>query len=381
MVDGRILVLNPGSSSLKYGLYGLQDSSVSLLRAGTQERLDGVDLPKAIERVLRALREQAGSGIYAVGCRVVHGGERYVEPTRVTPEVIAGIRTLTPLAPLHNPAAADTLEACRRILPDVPLVAVFDTVFHQTLPEVARTYALPHELASRHGLRRFGFHGIAHQYVSERLWEELGRPASSRLITCHLGSGASVCAIRDRCSVDTSMGMTPMEGLMMGTRSGDVDPGILLYLLEHGGMTAPELDDVINHCSGLLGVSGVSGDFQDVSAGAGRGDARCKLAVELFAYRAAKTIAGYTAVLEGLDGLAFSGGIGEHSWPVRVRICERLKHLGVTLDEERNRAASRSPLREPGRITTDGAAVPAWVIPADEDLQIARETAALLKPP
>ncbi len=398
----NILVLDPGSSSLKFGLYdfskGSDASDPKLLaggiidRLGSQQaefRLEAAGQPAqresmeaatpshgaeiVLQRMQAVIAQEAGpsAAIHAIGCRVVHGGDRFVEPTRVTPSVIEGIRELSPLAPLHNPASADVLTVCLRLLPDVPAVAVFDTTFHRSLPSVARTYALPYEVCEQHGLRRYGFHGIAHRYVAERLLECIGKVGQeSRCITCHLGNGASLCAVRDGRSVDTSMGMTPMEGLVMGTRSGDVDPGLLLYLLRTVGMSPEEVDDTLNRRSGLLGISGRSSDLRDLEPAATDGDARAELALEVFAYRAAKTIGAYTVALEGLDALAFSGGIGERSPSMRERICRRLGILGVTLQEERNRAEETSA---PARISGDESAVQVWVIPADENLQIARE--------
>jgi len=385
----NIAVLDAGSSSLKFALYGGPD--LTILADGTIDRLGSpqaeltLNLPgqptqresmeaasaaHGAEIVLQKL--QAIAGIHAIGCRVVHGGDRFVEPMRVTPAVIEGIRELGPMAPLHNPVAADVLDVCLRLLPDVPAVAIFDTTFHRTLPPVAQTYALPYALCEKYHLHRYGFHGIAHRYVSGRLQEHVGK--ESRCITCHLGSGASICAIRDGRSIDTSMGMTPMEGLVMGTRSGDVDPGLLLYLLRTVGMSLAELDDLLNRKSGLLGISGRSSDLRDLEpAAAASGDARAELALEVFAYRAAKTIGAYAVALEGLDALAFSGGIGEHSASMRQRICRRLGVLGVFLQYERNREENT-----PSRIDAEESAVQVWVIPADENLQIARETIGCL---
>jgi acetate kinase len=403
-MDFNVLVLDPGSSSLKFGLYGWakapRGSEPALLAGGAIDRLGSPESELKLEvrgqptqresmkasspahgaeivlQRLQAVIAGAPNGaIQAVGCRVVHGGDLFKEPTLVTPAVIEGIRELSPLAPLHNPASADVLAACLRLLPDVPAIAVFDTTFHRTLPPVASVYALPYALCEEHHLHRYGFHGIAHRYVSGRLVEFLGRTGGeSRCITCHLGSGASLCAVRNGLSIDTSMGMTPMEGLVMGTRSGDVDPGLLLTLLRTVGMTPEELDEMLNHKSGLLGISGRSGDLRDLEPAAAAGDARSELAMELFAYRAAKTIGAYAVALEGLDGLAFSGGIGEHSASMRRRICRRLGILGVTLQEERNRAGDTG---EAKLISAETSEVQVWVIPADENLQITRDVFAL----
>ncbi len=396
-----IIVLDPGSSSLKFGLYRIEDEPIHeiLLAFGEIDRLGatnaelrlevagqpavtrhigattaGAAAEVVLEKLQSALPVTAAIRrvIDAIGFRVVHGGDRFVEPTVVTTAVIKGIRELGTLAPLHNPVAADMLEACRRVLPKVPAVAVFDTTFHRTIPAVARTYALPFELAREHGLQRFGFHGTAHRYVSGELLKRLGKVRRpTRCITCHLGSGASICALLDGKSIDTSMGMTPMEGLVMGTRSGDVDPGIILHLLRTVGMSLDELDDTLNRQSGLLGISGSSSDVRDLEREVLLGDARAELALEVFAYRAAKTIGAYAVALEGLDAIAFSGGIGENSPQMRQRICRRLPFLGVMLDPEIKETETPGESR---RISTDSGVVPVWVIPADETLQIARET-------
>lgn len=366
----NILALNPGSSSLKYRLFVLPEETV--VAEGNIEHTGGGATVGAAED---ALQRCLPHGIDALGYRVVHGGDRFTGPTRVTPDVLAGIRALGELAPLHNPIAVSVIEAGQRLLPDVPGVAVFDTAFHRTLPEVASRYALPSEIDGTFPLRRYGAHGISHRYISALLLERLGRrAASTRLITCHLGSGASVCAIRDGESVDTSMGLTPLEGLVMGTRSGDVDPGLLLYLLRHGGQTPDTLDDLLNHRSGLLGLSGRSADVRDLEQAAREGDTHADLALAVFAYRVRKYIGAYAAALGGLDALAFTGGIGEHSTAMRVRICHGLDFLGLRLDDARNESVSGGG---PVRISPDGA-MPLWVIPTDEERQIAREVQSVI---
>ena len=308
-----------------------------------------------------------------MGHRLVHGGPEFSEPARATPEVLKGLRGLRDLDPLHNPGEVALIEEAQRLLPDAPSVAVFDTAFHRTLPEVAWRYALPTELADRLHLRRYGFHGISHKYVSGRLLECLGRgPEGTRLITCHLGSGASVCALRDGLSVDTSMGLTPLEGLVMGSHSGDTDPGLLLYLMRTQGMTAEQLDDLLNHDSGLKGLAGKS-DVRDLEQAARTGDVRAELALEIFAYRVRKYLGAYAAALGGLDAVAFTGGIGEHSADIRGRICRGLDFLGLWLDDDRNMAVGK----DAAPISTVGSPTAAWVIPTDEERQIAREVAAL----
>ena len=333
---------------------------------------------EAAQKVIARLIEAGKGPIEAVACRVVHGGERFDGPAVVTDAVLEEIRALGELAPLHNPMDAAVIDAARRALPDSLVAAVFDTAFHRAMPAVASTYALPWELSERRGLRRYGFHGISHRFVSGRLVESLGRPAEgSRLITCHLGNGASVCAIKDGRSVDTSMGLTPTEGLVMGTRSGDLDPGLVLHLIRTLGMTADEVDDLLNHRSGLLGISGRSADVRDLERAAAEGDARCDLALDVFAYRVSKYIGAYFVALEGADAIAFTGGIGEHSASMRARICRPLACLGVKLDEARYSAASG----QTARISADDSPVQAWVIPTDEELQMARETSDLLSRP
>jgi acetate kinase len=324
----NILVLNPGSSSMKRAVY---------------EFPRGVTVPES-------------GAVDAVGIRVVHGGSKFVTPVRVDDAVIAAILELAELAPLHNPIAVKAIEETRSARPGLPIVAVFDTAFHQTMPALASSYAVPPEL----GVRRYGFHGISYSYVSKRV-------DAKRHIVCHLGNGASVCAIEDEKSVDTSMGFTPMEGLVMGTRAGDLDPGVLLYLLRQGKSEA-DLDDLLNHRCGLLGVSGRGGDVRELQDAAAGGDARAEFALELFAYRAAKYVGAYAAVLGGVDALTFTAGIGEHSASMRSRICSRLAFLGIELDEELNRA----PRTDERRISRG--AVGVWVIPTNEEFEIARMT-------
>lgn len=326
----KILALNPGSSSIKRGAFAFPDG----VRIEEPEKPD------------------------AVGVRVVHGGSRFVAPTRVDASVVAELRELADLAPLHNPRAIEIIEATQRSWPAVPIVAVFDTAFHQTLPPVAAHYAVPPELA----VRRYGFHGISYSYVASRV------PAK-RHVVCHLGSGASVCALLGGRSVDTSMGFTPMEGLMMATRAGDLDPGLVLYLLRKG-TSLEELDELLNERSGLAGVSGLGGDMRELERAAAAGSERAALAIEMFTYRVAKYVGAYAAVLGGLDALTFTAGIGEHSPSVRAAICRRLAFLGVVIDDELN-AAQRSNDRPIHRGPVD-----IWVIPTNEELEIARMTFA-----
>lgn len=403
----NILVLNPGSSTLKFALYQIPESSkasittdsAAVLVSGIIEPIgkpqselrlsigtrtpviEGVEAgtpEQAVEQIIRRIISFDGENsktptvIDAVGCRVVHGGSKLVEPTIVTDSVLEELRGLKDLAPLHIPADVAVLERVQKSLLGASVVAVFDTAFHQTLPKVASSYALPLELSDRYGLRRYGFHGISHAYVSRQLIERLGREATgTKIITCHLGSGASVCAIRDGKSIDTSMGLTPMEGLVMGTRSGDIDPGLVLYLIRTVGMTAGEVDDLLNNQSGLLGLSGTSSDLRDLEQAAHKNDELAELALEIFAYRSCKYIGAYAAALEGLDAIAFTGGIGEHSASMRSRICRRLKFLGIHLEDKLNQAADR---REPMKISVEDGAIQIWMIPTDEEREIAWST-------
>lgn len=369
----NILALNAGSSSLKFRLFEVNGNAETVLTEGTAERVDGAELAAAAGK---AIAQCKPFGIDAVGHRLVHGGDKFTQATRVTPEMLDTLRSLRGLDPLHNPGEVGLIEASQRLLPDVPNVACFDTAFHRTLPEVAYTYALPHELSHRLTLRRYGFHGLSHQYVSGRLLECLGRDAAgTKLLTCHLGSGASVCALLDGKSVDTSMGLTPLEGLVMGTRSGDVDPGLLLYLEREHSMTAEQLDDLLNKQSGLLGISGLSSDLRDLEKAAAAGNGAAELALSVFAYRVRKYIGAYAAVLGGVDAVAFTGGIGERSPDMRGRICAGLEFLGLSLDAEANGSADgKSAIK----ISGAGNSVSAWVIPTDEERQIVREVAEIL---
>jgi acetate kinase len=363
----NILALNPGSGTLRYKLMampragGLPDDG-AVLREGNIDHVHG---GATIEAADRAVAECTPSGIDAIGYRVVHGGSRFDGPARITPEVLEAIRSLADLAPLHNPIDLAVIEAASRRAPGVPGVAVFDTTFHRTLPEVAWRYALPAEVGAEADLRRYGFHGIAHRYVAERLLECLGRGAiGTRLILCHLGGGASLCAVRDGRSIDTSMGLTPLEGLVMSTRCGDLDPGLVLHLIRRKGMAPDAVEELLSKRSGLLGLSGRSDDIRDLEPAAASGDRRAALALEVQAYRARKSIGAYAAALGGVDAIALSGALAENSAALRGRVLGGLEFLGVRLGVGRNAAAGPSA---PSRISADGAAVPVWVVPADEE--------------
>jgi len=361
----KILSINPGSSTLKWGLF---ESGITISRE-TIENLGEIGLPAAIEKVVK----DAGP-IDAAGCRVVHGGYRHQEPALVTEEVVESIRAIAPLAPLHNAADLEAIEGLRRAAPSIPIVAVFDTALHRTMPSVASTYALPFELAERHQIQRYGFHGISYKFVLGQLKTAVGEGIAERLIICHLGNGASVCAIRNGVSIDTSMGMTPLEGLVMGTRSGDLDPGVVIFLQQELGASPAEIQDLLNHKSGLAGISGVGPDVREIEKAASLGNSRAELALEIFAYRVAKYIGAYTVALEGLGALAFTGGIGENSADMRARIFKRLGILGIGLDVRLNQVGLQGA--DLTRIGNDAAEV--WVVATDEERQIAIETVGIV---
>ncbi len=400
---GLVLVLNSGSSSVKFALL-TPDTAGRVLdglaeRVGTDKAVlrirrypgDAVSEPlpdgsyqAIIARILDRLADGGAHGgalgadparLIGVGHRVVHGGDRFSASTLVDAEVVAAIREFARLAPLHNLADLAGIEAISAIRPELPQVAVFDTAFHQTMPACAFRYAVPEEWYTRYGVRRYGFHGTSHRFVSQRAASLLGRPPGElRLVTAHLGNGCSAAAIRDGVSVDTTMGLTPLEGLVMGTRSGDVDPGVFGYLADRTGQSAAELTQVLDTQSGLLGLSGVGGDMRTVQAAAERGDERAQLALEVFVHRLAKAIAGLVTSLERLDALVFTGGIGENSPVVRGLVLRHLGFLGLAEDPEANAGHGRST---GGRISRPGP-VQALVVPTDEELMIARDTACLV---
>ena len=371
----RVLVVNAGSSSLKYEVLDVETETPVV--AGTVERIgvpgSGVpDHTAAIAGVLEALDAES---IDAVGHRIVHGGAVFVDATVIDDEVEAEIDRLAVLAPLHNPPGLEGIRAARAALPFVPHVAVFDTAFHATLPRAAYTYAIDAAVAERYGVRRYGFHGTSYRYVSRRAAEVLGRPlADLRLVVLHLGNGASVTAVAGGRSVDTSMGMTPLEGLVMGTRSGDIDPGVLLHLQRVGGFDAASLDDLLNRSSGLKGLGGHS-DMRDLISAADGGNEDAALAFEVYVRRVQRYIGAYAAELGGLDAVVFTAGVGENSARVRERAIERLGFIGVSVDPARNAAVSDAPRA----ISPDGAAVAVLVVPTNEELQIALETVAVVR--
>ncbi len=387
----KVLVINTGSSTVKFSLIesdgevvlleGLADWSahpqrLEVRRPGAPPARSPLEVrghADAVAAVLGNLAQGDLAGVAAVGHRVVHGGPVYTASVRVTPEVKARLAELAEMAPLHNAINLEGIEAAERVLPRVPQVAVFDTAFHATLSEAARTYAVPYDWTEQ-GLRRYGFHGLSHAYCADRAVQLLGRgPAGLRLVLCHLGNGASLSAVRDGICQDTSMGFTPLDGLVMGTRSGSVDPGLLLHVLRHKGLSADDLDRVLNRESGLLGVSGVSGDMREVQA-ARAGNARARLAFDVFVHRLRQTIGAMAATLGGIDSLVFTAGIGEHSAEVRAAACRDLGFLGLEIDPQANAGckpdADIAAPQSRGRIL---------VIATREDLTVVRETVRVLR--
>ncbi len=395
----KVLVINCGSSSLKYQL--IDSETEQVLAKGLCERIgiDGgrlvhkpagkanvtveQDMPThtaAVSLVLSHLTDpECGvisdlSEIGAVGHRIVHGGEKFASSVILTPEVLAEVEKCNDLAPLHNPANLIGINACRELMPDVPMVGVFDTAFHQTMPKKAYLYGLPYEYYEKYAIRRYGFHGTSHSFVSKRVAEILGKDIKDlKIIVCHLGNGSSITAVNGGKSVDTSMGFTPLEGLVMGTRSGDVDPAVLEYICNKEGMTVSEVVSMLNKKSGVQGVSGVSSDFRDLADASEAGNERATDALDLFCYRVAKYIGSYAAAMNGVDVIAFTAGIGENDGATRGKICSYLGYLGTTIDEEANKSHGEEKV-----ITTPDSKVMIMVVPTNEELAIARETVALV---
>jgi acetate kinase len=390
-VPTPILVLNCGSSSIKYqvidvddesrlatGLVqkiGLPDSSLDHTTDGETHRIDRMvaNHQQALELVVSAF-EQYGpplSEVVAVGHRTVHGGEAFRQPVRIDADVIDKLRELSPLAPLHNPPGIAGIEAAMAALPDVPHVAIFDTAFFSTLPAEAYTYAIDAQLAKTYSIRKYGFHGTSHKYVSERVAELLDRPYDEvDQIVCHLGNGASISAIRGGVAVDTSMGLTPLQGLVMGTRSGDVDPGLHAYLAREANMSVAEIDRMLNSRSGISGLTGGTSDFRDLADRIEAGDAAAKLAYDVFIHRLVSYIGSYLAILGGVDAITFTAGVGENDGAVRESVCDRLAPLGFLLDDEANKIRSK----EPRRISQPDSPIQILVVPTNEELAMARET-------
>lgn len=391
----KVLVVNCGSSSIKYQLFNMADESV--LAKGLVERIgmqgsvlthqpegkektvitaDVTDHSIGIKLVLDALVDtnhgviSSMKEISAVGHRVVHGGEKFADSVLITPAVMEALEECVDMAPLHNPPNILGINACAELMPGVPQVGVFDTAFHQTMPKVAFLYGLPYEVYEKHGLRRYGFHGTSHRFVSQRVAEMMNEQISKlRIVTCHLGNGSSLAAVKYGKSVDTSMGFTPLEGLVMGTRSGGIDPAIIPYLMKKEKMTPEQVDTYLNKKSGVLGVSGVSSDFRDIEAAADEGNERAQLALDIFAYKVRKYIGSYVAAMGGVDAIAFTAGLGENSIAMRDQICNGLEFLGTRIDPVKNNVRGKAQ-----EISVDGAKVKLFVIPTNEELVIARDT-------
>lgn len=396
----NVFVVNCGSSSLKYQLIdagteeviakGLCerigiDGRLTHKPAGKEEVVRNVEMPdhkSAVSYVLEALTDPVSgviddlSAIDAVGHRIVHGGEKFAGSVRITDEVIEAIEECNDLAPLHNPANLIGISACRALMPEVPMVAVFDTAFHQTMPTKAYLYGLPYEYYEQYKIRKYGFHGTSHSFVSKRLLQIIGREnQESRVIVCHLGNGSSVTAVRNGKSVDTSMGFTPLDGLIMGTRSGSIDPAVVQFLADKLNCSLDEVINILNKKSGVEGISGVSSDFRDLdNAVTTEGNERAAIALDMFAYRTAQYIGSYAAAMNGVDAIAFTAGIGENNAKVRQAVCDYLGYLGIVLDEQANLVRG-----EEIRISTEDSQTAVYVIPTNEELAIARETVALVK--
>ncbi|MDE5787949.1 MAG: acetate kinase [Bacteroidaceae bacterium] len=395
----KILVLNCGSSSIKYALYDMADRSVitsggiekiglpdSFIKFKVNGEKFQIDRPieehtAGVQFIFEVLTtgEHAVLGnlneLGAVGHRMVHGGERFNKSVVLTPEVMEAFARCNDLAPLHNPANIKGVNAVKEILPDLPQVGVFDTAFHQTMPDYAYMYALPYELYQQHGVRRYGFHGTSHRYVSQRVCEFLGiQPEGKRIITCHIGNGASIAAVKDGRCVDTSMGLTPLEGLMMGTRSGDIDAGAVIFLMDKLNLDTKHISNLLNKQSGLAGVSGGSSDFRDILKAIAEGNDRARLAKEMYTYHIKKYIGEYAAAMGGVDVILFTGGAGENQWEVRDGAASGLEFMGVELDNEKNRACRATE----AVISKDSSRVKVCVIPTDEELMIALDTQELV---
>lgn len=394
-----ILVINAGSSSVKYQLIDMTDESV--IAKGIAERIgiggsvlthrakgkepfklkkDMGNHGEAIREIISAITDKEHgvlkdlSTITAVGHRVLHGGDKFCQPAIVNDEILDAIRDNIELGPLHNPANIKGIETCMELMPDIPNVAVFDTAFHQTMPNYAYLYGIPYEVYEKYKVRKYGFHGTSHKYISERIPQILGVPVEQlKIITCHLGNGASIAAIDGGKSVDTSMGLTPLEGLVMGTRAGDIDAAALPYLMHKLGLTGEAVVNFLNNRSGLLGVSGVSSDFRDLKAAAAENNERAKIAIEMFCYRIKKYIGSYAAAMGGVDVIAFAGGIGENAGDIRLRCMKGLEFLGVVMDEDTEMVNGEAIISKPE------SKIKVMVVPTNEEVMIAREAHRLTK--
>ena len=395
----KVLVINCGSSSLKFQLIdsgtekclakglceriAIEGSMITYAPEGGEKEKTVTPMPdhtEAIRLVLEALTNpstgvvESLEEIGAVGHRVVHGGEKFSQSVVIDEEVLAAIQECSDLAPLHNPANLIGINACKKLMPSTPMVAVFDTAFHQTMPEEAYMYGLPYEYYQKYKIRRYGFHGTSHRFVSEEAAKMLDRPYDqTKTITCHLGNGGSLCAVRNGKSIDTTMGFTPMEGLVMGTRAGDVDAAAITFLMEKEGLTPQEMDTILNKKSGVLGISGVSSDFRDIEEASEHGNDRAEMALEVFAYKVAKRIGAYASAMNGVDCIVFTAGLGENSGSTRRLICDYLGYLGVHIDSYNNSLRGKAM-----EISAPDSRVRVLVIPTNEELVIARDTKELL---
>ncbi len=396
----KILVLNCGSSSIKYALYDMDSKTVMTSGGAERVGLDGAfvkvklangekkqvmhDIPEHTEGVkfIFSLLTDPEIGVIkdlkeidAVGHRMVHGGEKFNKSVLLTEEVLKVFEECTDLAPLHNPANLKGVRAVQELMPGLPQVGVFDTAFHQTMPKEAYMYAVPYELYEKYGVRRYGFHGTSHRYVSQRVCEFLGvKPEGKKIITCHIGNGASIAAVKDGKCIDTSMGLTPLEGLMMGTRSGDIDGGAITFIQKKLGLDADGMSNLLNKKSGMLGITGISSDMREIDAACEEGNERAKLAIEMYNYRIRKYIGAYAAAMDGCDIIVFTAGVGENQASMREKVCEGLSFMGVKVDVEKNSGIHG----EEAVISTPDSKVTVVVIPTDEELMIATDTMALL---
>ncbi len=397
----KVLVINAGSSSIKYQFLisetgevlakggaeriGLDDAFIIHSKSGPEKVKIEVDLPnhkEAVEKVLEILTSteygviSSMMEIDAVGHRVVHGGEKFSHSAIITPSVKATIRVCIALAPLHNPANMTGIEACEAAMPGVPQVAVFDTAFHQTMPPAAYMYALPYELYEEYRIRRYGFHGTSHGYVAQRCADILGRPIEDlKIVTCHLGNGSSIAAVKNGKCIDTSMGLTPLAGICMGTRCGDIDPAIVTFIMEKEGLDMKGIDALMNKKSGVLGVSGVSSDFRDLYAAADSGNDRAKMAIDMFIYQCKKYIGAYAAAMGGIDAVVFTAGVGENNDDIREKAVEGLAFMGIQIDKEKNRGLRGTE----ANVSAPASTAQVLVIPTNEELAIARETEKVVK--
>lgn len=388
----KILVLNCGSSSIKFQLVDMTDEKVLMKgvyeRVGTPQafltvKVDGEKIKleesalnhiEGIEVIFKQLlNEKYGKlnsleELDAIGHRVVHGGEKFASSVLITDEVKQAIEECTVLSPLHNPAGLNGIIACQKVAPNIPNVGVFDTAFHQTMDKKAYMYNIPYEYYEKYGIRKYGFHGTSHRYIAQRVKELVGDDKAKKIISCHIGQGASICAVKDGKSIETSMGLTPLAGIPMGTRSGDIDPSIITYIANKENLTLDEVDNILNKKSGVLGLSGISSDFRDVEQAASENNSRAILALESNVYQTAKFVSSYFAVLNGADVIAFAGGVGENGKETRSAICEYLKYAGVEIDETLNDVKG-----EERKISTPNSKVEVWIIPTNEEIMIARD--------